>query len=135
MDKITYLLYYPHYMGTISQQVKFNLDEFLLVAAAFKGEPEDEDYEYIDGLEERALNNPMNRPIYALTDIFYENFTDPCGSNYRKLIKALATKGFWVHEWEEGTQAVALPGYEKDALAGMAKIEMQFREEEFSEEW
>ena len=131
--KVTYLEYYPHYLGTITREVEFDVMDLLsaLKAATYEDE---EAGDIADALEESVsdqLNNGK-RFLYALGSVLvdYNN-----GANYKKIVNALQKNGVWVGEWEEGTHALALEGKRSQAFQALAAIEAKYKEDEFACEW
>lgn len=74
--------------------------------------------------------------VYALPDMFTGAWADGRGEfdievmkkRPAKILRAFARKGYIVSDWEEGSHALALPGYEEAARRAIAKLEAKHYE-------
>jgi hypothetical protein len=134
---ITYLEHYPHYMGTMNTTAKITEENFalLLTLVADQSKEAKELFEYeFEGFEEfLASPRPKSGP-YALEAAIEDHDTnapDAAAKRVKQILRALSTKGYWAGYWEEGTHAFALPGFEKEAVSAIAKLEAQITEDTF----
>jgi hypothetical protein len=134
---LTYIEYYPHYMGTLRTTAQIALEDFILlteIEAANEGDDEPLDFYSDEALKNIKRNNKLGP--YAF-DSFISNDCEATGdpvkmrAHVRKILKHLSTKGYWAGQWEEGSFAIALPNKTKEAAAAIARIEAQIEEDEF----
>lgn len=146
--KIALISYYPHFMGTTSGTVQVDATLFcmmLTLAVDYDLVAErDELWDMMEfGLLKNRKCNRIDRELHAkllqeegcgwhgVPEAFegFYNGISPQRS-VKKMMKSFEEKGFIAGEWEEGTFAVALPGYEQKAKKAMAKIESGFIEDD-----
>jgi hypothetical protein len=134
---ITYFEHYPHYMGTINSTAKITDENFALLLTLVADEGEEARDLIENEFEENYLEFLLSRPqrgVYALAAALEDHDTSASGSctkRVKQILRAFATKGYWVGYWEEGTHAFALPGYEKEAINAIAKLEAKIAEDTF----
>ena len=131
---LTYFEHYPHYMGTMDTKMSIDLDSMIL-ASVVLGTKDEDDHENIYEDISDGHNGLGDGSAYALaTAIRGDNWPITAAGQKKHLdrvLKALATKGYWADMWEEGSHALAMPGKEKQAIHALALIEAQIEEDAF----
>lgn len=131
---LTYLEYYPHYLGTITREIEIPAEWVIDLFEGLKANNRDPDEELTGEMIEDvqdALEEKLGDPLYAFGNIFYRDTYPNPTFNYKKVMGELNEKGYWAGEWEEGSHALALPGKRKDALNALARIEAELTEDNF----
>lgn len=117
--------------GGLKNTTKAMIDEtdfalFLTLAADIKDS--DEFYDLIendDGRPWLLVKGDPNDRVFAFMDLF-DCYDDKARAKAVKwVLKELSTKGYCADMWEEGSHAIALPGYEKDAIRAIQAIEAE----------
>lgn len=105
--KAHYYEHYPHYMGTMTREFTFNIEEVDAIYDEMKADKNDT-YEWAEKADELG-------DAYAFNDIVRE---------WAKIRKVLEKKGEWGGEWEEGSHAISMNSM-KEARATVGKIEVE----------
>lgn len=133
-NTIAYFEHYPHYMaGDLNTTAHIDQDIFILLMTIAQ-DPDKQvdewlDYEF-DDTDELVINKDGG---YALHLALFGD--GGCNTDRikhsKKVLKALKRSGYWADQWEEGSHGFALPGFEKQCIAAIAKIEAQIQEDTF----
>lgn len=142
--KIMYYEYYPHYRGTLKASIKidemmFAMMQTLIADVRDPNLDDDAAEEPFDELLDALETAHPNTTIFALSDALVNGeWFGMKGSNQptnepparqridkviKKINRALATKGFFAGEWEEGSFYFCVKGKEKAARSALLAIE------------
>lgn len=128
---LTYIEHYPHYMGTRNTKAQIELQDFVLLVLLGK----EDEYEVDDGADE-VLKNVKGSGPYAFTALLTNDHIArgnkaKMAAHLRRILKSFEKNGFYAAQWEEGSHAISLEGFEKKAMSAVARIEAQLAEDEF----
>ncbi len=132
---ILYLEHYPHYSGNTTNSTAEISEENLMVLSLFAEDKEDllSDLE-IDEVEEEALD--AGEIGCAFFDLikgggYGEDKHLHAAKYWKRVWRALKTKGYWVDEWEEGSHGLALPEMKEEAVNAIARQEARISQDSF----
>lgn len=129
---IVYFEHYPHYAaGTIDTKVEITDENFALLLALVESDSE-EGQDLVEsegnGTEDFFVTKPKRGP-YAFEAAVFDYGDGP--QRVKEILRAFKSKGYWAGEWEEGSFAFALEGFEEDAINALARIEARVARNSF----
>lgn len=147
---VKFMSYYPHESGTTVSVRELDETLFCILLAMLQDEEQTNrsetfgdthfaelvdlidtigfDYDTSASRAEKQLYKRLvkksGEDFYAFYDALTGQYQDLKPSVWRnRILRSFEEKGFIADEFEEGTFAIALPGYEKDAVRAMADME------------